>query len=224
MSKRSELSTSLEKALKTTLVRNLKSTSHGRPMVIAKSFISKTSNVFESIDEKWAAESFEFDPNVECYISQPFSFNYENPNGRIVRYTPDLLVRYVGRTYKFIELKDERGASSAKTLKKHMEVTPIFEDIIGYPIEIFNRAEHQPKRTFANLQLLNRFQRLLLDETVTALIKSKVGKDGCSFAELTTIAEAYEQPVSYVMTLLAKQEFTFDMTEIVTPNTLLIAA
>jgi hypothetical protein len=26
------------------------------------------------------------------------------------------------------------------------------------------------------------------------------------------------------MTLLAKQEFTFDMTEIVTPNTLLIAA
>lgn len=58
----------------------------------------------ESFLESDACLIREFDPNIVAYLTQPESFGYP-VNGRLLRYTPDCLVKTRDRGFYYDEVK-----------------------------------------------------------------------------------------------------------------------
>jgi hypothetical protein len=206
------------------LGRRLASSSKGRPVIHYFSEKSKCTLYAESFVEKWSLNSFERDPNVLWYMTQPYSFSYKNRNGKKVRYTPDLLVEYVDGTVKFFEIKDAKGAQSRKNLEKLSDLQEIFAQEIGYPLELFDQSKEQKGKTAANLQLLVRYQNFETDDEINKKIKQVLPKYGVTVASLIDAAESLAQLPYYAMTMIAQNEFTFDIEEMLNPNTILLVA
>jgi hypothetical protein len=206
------------------LGRRLASSSKGRPVIYYFSEKSKCTLYAESFAEKWALNSFERDPNVLWYMTQPYSFSYKNRNDKKVRYTPDLLVEYVDGTVKFFEIKDAKGAQSRKNLVKLSDLQKVFKEEIGYPLELFDQSVEQKGKTAANLQLLVRYQNFETDDVVNKKIKQLLPESGVTVADLIDAAKSLSQPPYYAMTMIAQNEFIFNIEEMLNPNTILLAA
>ncbi len=213
-----------EHELDTKLGRRLYSSSKGRPVIYYYSEKSKCTLYAESFVEKWALNSFERNPDVLWYVTQPYSFKYINRNGRKVRYTPDLLVKYKDGSVKFFEIKDSRGAKRRENIAKFIDLKKVFDEVVGCPLELFDQSAEQKGKTAANLQLLVRYQYFETDANINQQIKQALPKEDFTIANVIDIAESLNKPPHYVMTMIAQNEFTFDIEKMLSPHTVLQAA
>lgn len=100
----------------------------------------------ESHAEKGALLELEYDPQVLRYQTQPQSFQYR-VNGCKRRYTPDILVKTVGNTFRYEEVKTREGAKNPKFQEKFNRLTILFRDRIRVPLRLrISDATHRDAR------------------------------------------------------------------------------
>jgi hypothetical protein len=84
--------------------RKLPKSSLIRPTVQFYSVKNRASMFCESQHEKDGFKMLEFSPKVESYVTQPKSFKWTF-DGKNLRYTPDVLIKYCADTYEYVEIK-----------------------------------------------------------------------------------------------------------------------
>lgn len=78
----------------------------------------KAGNVFyRSSYELVAYQRLDNDSSAVSYQPEPFVIKYENQDGNVRRYRPDILIEYIGRTV-IVEVKPQWKMSDAKTIQK----------------------------------------------------------------------------------------------------------
>jgi len=202
------------------LSRRLDKTSRVKPTIAFYSYLNKAAIFAESFNEKRAMTLFELNENVGSYIAQPLSFWIEY-DSRKRRYTPDLLVKYKDGTYKFFEIKDSKGASCQEFKAKFSIIEKIFKEVVGTPIELLVRDEIQPGKSSANQDVLLQFRSIKMRKKLNYKIKLDFKSTKQTLLDLFDVVKLHKQKTSYAMAMLSHNEFTFDLTKMITHSTLL---
>lgn len=129
------------------------------------SYKNQASHYCESALEADALLMLEFEPKVVSYTTQPFSILYRS-QGRLRRYTPDVLVRFSNGTFGSIEVKPLAKLKLVKNINKFEQLKKIFEHELGHRLQLLSsKAIHQGVQ-IENLKLLYPYlqQRVLISE------------------------------------------------------------
>jgi hypothetical protein len=205
------------------LARQLGKANHGKPIIHFNSVKTNCSQHADSINEKGSLCYYEWNPNVRDYITQPFSILYDF-NGKIRKYTPDLLVEYTNGDLKFVEIKESQGVLNADFVEKFPTLQAVFKDVIGYPLELFNKSIEMPGKASANIDVLLRYQVISMEEKLNQQIKQSMSNSENTMRDLLSAARKHQQSAQYAMSMLYHREFTFDLSELINHTTLLQAA
>lgn len=104
-----------------------------RPINEFYSVKNKRTLFCESNLEKDALKYLEFKPDVDRYMTQPKSFEWLC-NGRRLRYTPDILVKYTNGSFEFIEVKPYKKTKDANFADKFLSLTETFNEWQAAPL------------------------------------------------------------------------------------------
>ncbi|MGK0235730.1 MAG: hypothetical protein ACI9EK_002270 [Psychroserpens sp.] len=205
------------------LARQLGKANHGKAIIYFNSGKARCCHYVDSINEKGALCHYEWNPFVLDFITQPFSILYSF-NGRFRKYTPDLLVEYKNGDIKFVEIKEWQGVDKADFVEKFPTLQKVFNDVIGFPLELFNKTIEMPGKTSANIDVLLRYKAIPMDEKLNQQIKQSMSYSENTMRDLLSASQAHRQSAQYAMSMLYHREFTFDLSKIINHTTLLQAA
>ena len=207
------------------ILRKLEKTSRVKPTIAFYSYLNAAMMFCESKLEMDALMKLEFDESVESYVTQPASYAYQF-NGRLTRYTPDILVKYKDGRYVFVEVKPFARTQSERFIAKFNRLTLMFNDVIGHPFELWTCRDIRKAKRIPNLEQLYVFLNENLDDDINLLVLKDLNKAPtiCVSDVEDKVAE-YGQSPHYAWTMVAYKFFTFNNTKQLTRrSTLEIAA
>lgn len=205
------------------LGRQLGKANHGKPIIHFNSDKTNCSQHADAFNEKGALCHYEWDPLVHDFVTQPFSILYDFKGGTR-KYTPDLLVEYKNGDFKFVEIKESQGVQKKDFIEKFPTLQTVFKDVIGYPLELFNKSIEMPGKTSANIDVLLRYKVIHMDDQLNQQIKQSMSYSENTMRDLLTVSQAHRQSAQYAMGMLYNREFTFDLSKIINHTTLLQSA
>jgi len=207
------------------ILRKLEKTSRVKPTIAFYSYLNSAMMFCESKLEMDALMKLEFDDSVESYVTQPTSYAYR-VNGRLTRYTPDILVKYKDGHFVFVEVKPFARTQSERFIAKHNRLVQMFNDTIGHPFELWTCRDIRKAKRIPNFEQLYVFLNENLDEDINQRVLKDLHKVSniCVSDVEDTVAE-YGQSPHYAWTMVAYKFFTFNNTRQLTRrSTLEIAA
>ncbi|WNC72019.1 TnsA endonuclease N-terminal domain-containing protein [Thalassotalea psychrophila] len=163
----------------------------------------------------------EFDKAVHTYKPQPFSFSYK-VDGKIRRYTPDVLVKYVDGHFESWEVKSQFEALKPKFQKKYDRLTQVFNEDIGHPLRLVTCDTIKKGCTVANLRELYRFRLINIPQETLDQASSilTVGQE-YHLSELHQIFKSLNSSASAIKMLIAHGLLSFDFAKPLNESTIL---
>jgi hypothetical protein len=136
--------------------------------------------ICESLLEAHFCSLANIDPRVLYFCPQPFHVDYY-PQGKKRRFTPDI---YMKTTYGdvIVEVKLECKANSDMWQDVFLSVAPILHEA-GYEFVIATEKEIQLEPRFTNLQILERYWRIMFTHRDQADALSYLSKRGVTSIE-----------------------------------------
>ncbi|WP_088328529.1 TnsA endonuclease N-terminal domain-containing protein [Lacimicrobium sp. SS2-24] len=124
--------------------------------VFATGYFATSKNIhrlyFESFLELSAMLHYEYDPTVDFIDSQPASFELQVGN-KIVRYSPDLLIRRMPNELVYVEVKPTNKLKKKKVRNKHAALRIALKQLGREFVEF--TEEDIPNTRYKNLELLH---------------------------------------------------------------------
>lgn len=207
------------------ILRKLEKTSRVKPTIAFYSYLNSAMMFCESKLEMDGLMKLEFDETVESYVTQPASYAYRF-NGRLTRYTPDVLVKYKDGRYVFVEIKPFAKTQSERFIAKFNRLTLMFNDVIGHPFELWTCRDIRKAKRIPNLEQLYVFLNESLDDDINLLVLKDLNKvPNICVSRVEDVVAEYGQSPHYAWSMIAHQLFTFSNTKLLTRHsTLEIAA
>jgi hypothetical protein len=202
-----------------TLARKLERCSRVKENVAFYSKKTKSFQYCESRTEADAALIREFAPCIKEYVTQPTSIFYKR-NGKLLRYTPDALIKTVDNKIYFEEVKYFSDLEKDEIKEKYEFLSSHFKQNIGIPLFTNTALSNSNCLTITNLEILYPY---------LATPHTKQHKQQClelvhSLPAETCIAEMSEKskklnfPVNLAWQVLANGFYTYSNNELISSN------
>jgi hypothetical protein len=136
-----------------TLARKLERSSRVKENIAFFSLKSNSLQYCESRLESFASLLRELDSNIIEYVNQPTSIFYKRKN-RLLRYTPDSLVRYSNREVVFEEVKPFSRTLDAAFIEKFQFLQNHFDNELGIPLILNTALSENHNVSRCNYELL----------------------------------------------------------------------
>lgn len=207
------------------ILRKLEKTSRVKPTIAFYSYLNSAMMFCESKLEMDALMKLEFDDSVESYVTQPTSYAY-HVNGRLTRYTPDILVKYKDGHFVFVEVKPFAKSQSKRFIAKFHRLFQMFNETIGHPFELWTCRNIRKEKRIQNFEQLYVFLNEALDDDINARVLKDLKKvPDIRVSHVESVVAEYGQSPHYAWSMIAHQLFTFSNTNLLTRHsTLEIAA
>lgn len=136
-----------------TLARALERSSRVKENIAFYSDKSKSLQYCESRVEAYACYLREFDDDITDYVNQPTSIFYQRSN-KLLRYTPDALVRYRNGDVNFEEVKPISKAITAEFADKFQFLQQYFESHLNVPLALNTAQTDSLGFRYCNYEIL----------------------------------------------------------------------
>jgi hypothetical protein len=188
---------------------------------------------FESTLEKDFFLLLEFDRRVESFEEQPVTISYRNPEGRVCRYTPDVLVRYrpalasePGEAPALCEVKyrDDLRAHGAEYRPKFTAARRYARDR-GWRFRVVTEREIRTPR-LTNIRFLLRYRRMRVDAADCDALLAALRAHGATTPD-TLLGRVRLDPLRYAEALatlwhlVATEQIGVDLDRLLTPHSVL---
>lgn len=204
-----------------------------RPRRLLKYRIDRTSSylnsiknnalrLFESNTEVSHGLHLEFDNEVESYSCQPFSMEYEKPDGTIGVYTPDNLALTRGGFFGF-EVKNSDYCNKDSVREQYDCIKRFMLDKHQLRFDVVFSDEFAPGHTFKNLSMLYKYRQLSKSHLHGFGLKKRMGKV-FQFGELRDSLRMKKLPQTIAFGLVAHKFANFNFTEKLTNDSILEVA
>jgi len=209
-----------------TLDRKIERVSRVKPSILGYGHKGKCMSYLESKLELNCAVALEFDPTVEAYLTQPASF-YIQVDGRKVRHTPDILVKFYESdnavSLMFIQVKPSSIAYSPEYQRKFLQYRKFFNEELNMPYELMTEEALGCKKTIANRQQLFHF----LSESISNDAKQSIITqlpESFTVAELESVCKQSAKTDFFAWALIAHGHIKFDSSKLLTRQSIVSIA
>lgn len=203
-------------------IRLLDNYSRVKPAATFLSFKTRCHQYCESYVEIDACITREFSPLIDTYITQPASFGYRLKDGsRLLRYTPDALVRTVCGQYYYEEVKPYNRTLSKKFERRFKFLQRLFETIIGVPLKLNYANTRHPNKSIANYELLYPYRQRQLPLEVDDIITSDIWSPSITPAEVEEAFMSHGLKAADAWTAIAHDRFHYSNSKLITPSSIL---
>jgi hypothetical protein len=150
------------------------------------------------------------DPNVVSFEAQPMTLRY-GFDGRMRRYTPDVLVVYRDRTSPEIqEVKPREKVHSDEFRAWELMVRPLIEQT-GATFRIVTEDDLRREPRHTNLSILHRYWKWPIDQRQRREVLSWFQEGETGLCELRRRASLSSMSVGVIFHLLARSELAVDL-------------
>ena len=188
---------------------------------------------FESTLEKDFFLLLEFDRRVESFEEQPVTIPYHNPEGRLCRYTPDVLVRYrpvltgqLGGPPALCEVKyrSDLREHGAEYRPKFTAARRYARDR-GWRFRVVTEREIRTPR-LRNIRFLLRYRPMRVDDTDRDALLTALRAHGTATPDaLLALARLdplrYAEALATLWHLVATEQIGVDLDRLLTPHSVL---
>jgi hypothetical protein len=150
------------------------------------------------------------DPNVVSFEAQPMTLRYPY-EGRMRRYTPDVLVVYRDRTVPEIQEVKPSVKVLTDDFRTWERIIRTLVEQTGATFRVVTEVDLRREPRHTNLQILHRYWKWPIDQRQRREVLSWFHEAQIALGELRRRAALASIPVGVIFHLLARSELTIDL-------------
>lgn len=192
------------------LARKLDRSSPVKPSIGIWSYKNECYQYAESRLEVAAFNERELNRDIAAQLTQPESIGIPI-DGRLIRYTPDALVKLLSGEFYYEEVKPASVLEDEKFLRRFEYYQAYFNNVIGFPLRINTaRSDAQrPDYTTVNHQILYAALEYEIDHSLRRKLIGLVPDEPITIADVEIILEGQGLPPEMATTLIALGHFNY---------------